>query len=109
VSERDEGPRLEDLVTGPTGDLDPAMVELVEPDLARFTARAPPSGTPRGRPGIWPRFEQMLNQVPGQWLNATKAWGLKASASSGARNSMRRLELRGEVRVVNRDLWIRVE
>ena len=89
---------------------EPELVEAVAPDLSAFTAPAPPPGRRRGRKGLWlARLEQMLDQVPRQWLNATKAWGVKPSSAGAARTAMRKAELRGEVRVVEKEVWIRVE
>ena len=43
----------------------------------------PPRARPRGRPPVWEDRAEALSQHPGQWVNATKTWGIKSDGSLG--------------------------
>jgi hypothetical protein len=77
-------------------------------DLRAFATDVAPPETTRGRQGVWlERFEELIDQVPGLWVNATKAWGTKKTAAVTIRRNAEKAELAVEVRVADGELWLR--
>lgn len=60
----------------------------------------PPRPRPPGRPRVWEARVEALSQHPGQWVNATKTWGIKTSGSSG-RKRLTALGIQMEVRKID--------
>lgn len=77
-------------------------------DLTRFIVPEPPL-TGRGRRNVWPeRFAAMIEQCPGQWIDATAAWGLKKSTRTVAMRHAEALELNVEARTHEGRLFLRI-
>jgi hypothetical protein len=64
-----------------------------------------------GRREVWTeRFGEIIDQgLAGQWINATKAWGLNGKNAGAVRNAGKRCELTVEAHCVRGDLIIRVK
>lgn len=80
-----------------------------ESDSSGLVFEDPPSGLGRGRVSPWPaRFDQMLDESHGKWVNATKTWGAKASCVSTPKRIAARLELQCETKTQGETLWLRI-
>lgn len=77
-------------------------------DLRQFTVDEPPPS--RSRRAWEQRFEEILEQgLAGQWINASRAWGLKATNSSVAARAGERCGLTVDVRSAGGQLYLRVK
>lgn len=89
--------------------IDPRPNHRSAVDLRAFATDVAPPEDGRGRRGLWlDRFGDLLDQVPGLWVNATKAWGTKKTAAVTIRCNAEKAELAVDVRVSDGELWLKV-
>jgi hypothetical protein len=59
---------------------------------------------------VWlDRFQDLIDQVPGLWVNATAAWGTKKTAAATIHKNAEKAEIVVEVRVAGGELWLKVQ
>ena len=77
-------------------------------DLTRFIVAEPPRSS-AGRRMVWPdRFAAMIAQCPGQWIDATEAWGLNKVSAKTVLQRAEALELNVDARTHNGHLFLRI-